>query len=60
MLASDHGRIDSGRRVNAAPPDPTIRGLLDHIAAELAEEYIRLMEAAAEPETASETHDADA
>jgi hypothetical protein len=28
--------------------EPSIRALLDHIAVELAEEYVRLMEAAAE------------
>ena len=32
--------------------DPNLRSLLDHIAAELAEEYVRLMEAA-EAEEAS-------
>jgi hypothetical protein len=31
--------------------DPDLRALLDHVAAELATEYIRLMEAAAEPST---------
>jgi hypothetical protein len=30
--------------------DPNLRELLDHIAVELAEEYVRLMEAAAEVE----------
>lgn len=35
--------------------DPDVRSLLDHIAAELAEEYICLMDAAAEAETASRT-----
>jgi len=33
--------------------DPALRPLLDHIAAELAQEYIRLMEAAANEETAA-------
>jgi hypothetical protein len=35
--------------------DANLRSLLDHIAVELAEEYVRLMEAAAanEPETAT-------
>lgn len=33
--------------------DPDLRPLLDHIAAELAQEYIRLMEAAADAETAA-------
>jgi hypothetical protein len=37
--------------------DPNLRALLDHVAAELATEYIRLMEAAAEadPEPAAAT-----
>jgi hypothetical protein len=37
--------------------DPTLRALLDHVAAELAAEYIRLMEAAADanPEPAAAT-----
>jgi hypothetical protein len=40
-----------------APLDPNLRALLDHVAAELATEYIRLMEAAAEasPEPAAAT-----
>lgn len=39
--------------------DPNLRALLDHVAAELATEYIRLMEAAAEasPEPAAATSD---
>lgn len=32
-------------------PDPAVRALLDHIATELAIEYVRLMEEAAETET---------
>ena len=32
-------------------PELSIRALLDHVAVELAQEYIRLMEAAAEAET---------
>jgi hypothetical protein len=44
--------IREARSVNPAAAgtvafDPNVRSLLDHIAAELAEEYIRLMEAAA-------------
>ena len=35
----------------AKPFAPAIRDLLDHVAAELAAEYVRLMEAAAEAET---------
>lgn len=46
MLAAAQTR---GSADQAAKPaiDPSLRGLLDHIALELAEEYIRLMEAAA-------------
>jgi hypothetical protein len=38
---------------------PNLRPLLDHIAAELAQEYIRLMEAAAPAETAPSLSAAD-
>jgi hypothetical protein len=38
--------------VGAERVDPALRTLLDHVAAELAHEYIRLMEAAASSETA--------
>lgn len=44
----------------AEPVDPALRPLLDHIAAELAHEYIRLMEAAANVQTAVATSVADA
>jgi len=45
MLAAAQTRGNPGHA--AAPAvDPSLRGLLDHIAVELAEEYIRLMEAA--------------
>jgi hypothetical protein len=37
--------------------DPNLRALLDHIAVELAEEYVRLMEAAANAETAADNSD---
>jgi hypothetical protein len=40
--------------------DPSLRPLLDHIAAELAQEYIRLMEAAAGAEAAASLSVADA
>jgi hypothetical protein len=40
--------------------DPDLRPLLDHIAAELAQEYIRLMEAAASSETAAASSAAEA
>lgn len=42
MLAAKEHEVAGAERV-----DPTLRPLLDHIAAELAQEYIRLMEAAA-------------
>lgn len=53
-VASEH-QIDGAERV-----DPKLRPLLDHIAAELAQEYIRLMEAAANEETAGSLPVADA
>ena len=40
--------------------DPDLCSLLDHIAAELAQEYIRLMEAAANEQTAVGSSAADA
>lgn len=40
--------------------DPDLRPLLDHIAAELAQEYIRLMEAAATEEAVASLSVADA
>ena len=40
--------------------DPDLRPLLDHIAAELAKEYIRLMEAAADAEAPASLSLADA
>lgn len=39
--------------------DPKVRALLDHIAAELAAEYVRLMEAAAEADASSPPNDAE-
>ena len=47
MLAAKELEIAGAERV-----DPALRPLLDHIAAELAQEYIRLMEAAADAEAA--------
>jgi len=38
----------------AMPFVPAVRDLLDHVAAELAAEYIRLMEAASDAETAAQ------
>lgn len=40
--------------------DPGLRALLDHVAAELAQQYIRLMEAAASCETAAAVSATDA
>ena len=39
--------------------DPKVRDLLDHIAAELAAEYVHLMEAAAEAGASSPSNDAE-
>jgi hypothetical protein len=49
MLAADH-RQAHGVEPDAQTLDPAVRSLLDHVAAELAAEYIRLMEVAAEAE----------
>jgi len=54
MLAAKAQEVVGTERV-----DPAIRPLLDHIAAELAQEYIRLMEAAS-AEAASGLSDPDA
>jgi len=48
MLAAREQEVAGTERI-----DPGLRPLLDHIAAELAQEYIRLMEAAARTETAN-------
>jgi hypothetical protein len=48
MLAAKEQKVDGAEQV-----DPALRPLLDHIAAELAQEYIRLMEAAANAEAAT-------
>jgi hypothetical protein len=50
MLASEHP-LAEGAGADARALDPAARSLLDHVAAELAAEYIRLMEVAAETET---------
>jgi len=60
MWASEHAMTGAAPRVDGAPLDPNVRSLLDHIAVELAEEYIRLMRAAAEDEIADEPPKADA
>jgi hypothetical protein len=59
MLAREAQRIDQAQGRESAL-DPNVRGLLDHIATELAEEYIRLMEAAAEQEAGATGTDGDA
>jgi hypothetical protein len=59
MLAREAQRVDQ-RTAGAAALDPNVRGLLDHIAAELAEEYIRLMDAAAEAEAGGPGADGEA
>ena len=59
MLAREAQRIEQAQGPEGAV-DPNLRGLLDHIAAELAEEYIRLMEAAVEAEAAGQRADEEA
>jgi len=55
MLAAKGQEVAGTERI-----DPDLRPLLDHIAAELAQEYIRLMEAAAGEEPAASLSVADA
>jgi len=55
MLAAEGQEVAGAERV-----DPALRPLLDHFAAELAQEYIRLMEAAASSETVAAASVADA
>lgn len=55
MLVAGEQEVDGAERI-----DPDLRPLLDHIAAELAQEYIRLMEAAANEEAAASLSVADA
>jgi hypothetical protein len=55
MLAAGEHEVGGEERI-----DPDLRPLLDHIAAELAQEYIRLMEAAAAAESAAGSSAADA
>lgn len=45
ILAAGEQEVAGAERI-----DPSLRPLLDHIAAELAQEYIRLMEAATDAE----------
>jgi len=53
-VAGEHG-VAGAERIY-----PDLRPLLDHIAAELAQEYIRLVEAAADGEAAASLSVADA
>jgi hypothetical protein len=55
MLAAGEQEVGGAERI-----DPALRPLLDHIAAELAQEYIRLMEAAANEEAGASPSVADA
>jgi hypothetical protein len=55
MLAAGEQKV-----AGAAQVDPDLRPLLDHIAAELAQEYLRLAETAANEETAGKLPAADA
>jgi hypothetical protein len=48
MLVAGEQKVGGAGRV-----DPDLRPLVDHIAAELAQEYIRLMEATADAEAAA-------
>ena len=49
MLARETPNVDQAA-ASAPMLDPKLCSLLDHIAVELAEEYVRLMEAAADAE----------
>jgi hypothetical protein len=51
MLAADS---PSPEAVESTAVDPALKPLLDHIACELAHEYIRLMETAAAAETSED------
>jgi hypothetical protein len=53
MSASETIASDTARRHEAHEIEPSVRSLLDHIAVELAEEYVRLMEAAAASENSA-------
>jgi hypothetical protein len=57
MKASEPERGEQAKR--SALLDPAVTELLDHIAVELAAEYVRLMETAAEAAAPSPTTDAD-
>jgi hypothetical protein len=54
MLAAEGQEVAGAHGI-----EPKLRALLDHVAAELAQEYIRLMEAAASEETAASLSAAD-
>jgi hypothetical protein len=53
MLARDAARNPHTQHQSGAQFEPAIKALLDHIAAELAAEYVRLMEAAAQADDPS-------
>jgi len=55
MLVAGEQEVADAERI-----EPALRPLLDHIAAELAQEYIRLMQAAAREEPAASLPVADA
>jgi hypothetical protein len=55
MLAAEELKV-----AGAVQVDPDLRPLLDHVAAQLAHEYIRLMQAAANAETSASGSAADA
>jgi hypothetical protein len=57
MKASEPLRGEQAERSELL--DPAVTELLDHIAAELAAEYVRLMETAAQAEAFSSTTEAD-
>lgn len=54
MTFAREGQSVTSREVGQAALDPVIRNLLDHIATELAGEYVRLMEVAAKTEVDEE------
>lgn len=58
MVAREIPKVDQAA-ASTSTLDPNLCGLLDHIAVELAEEYIRLMEAAAEAELSEPEPDMD-
>lgn len=53
MISGLECSTSPGRQPGVAVLDDALTGLLDHIAVELAEEYVRMMEVAASAEIAS-------